>query len=202
MMTKDGFRVYLRPLGPEDHKISVRWRNDPKIYESIPQPRRFVSEKTEQEWVEKAVKENELGISLKLAVCLNENDRFIGIIQLVNIDLKNRSGEATTMIGEKEYWGQGLIGEARVLLFEHAFLDLGLERISNKVLDTNTASLRSYEKFGSTREGVLRHAVYKDGMFHDMILFSMLKEEFTERYISKSYLKNPLEGHSERSAAK
>jgi RimJ/RimL family protein N-acetyltransferase len=183
MITKEGFRVYLRSLEQDDYKVSARWRNDPKIYESIPQPRRFVSQKTEQEWVEKAIRENELGVSLKLAVCLTENDSFIGIIQLVNIDMRNRSGETHTMIGEKEYWGQGLIGEARILLFEHAFLDLGLERVSNKVLDTNTASLQSYEKFGSVREGVLRHSVYKDGKFHDMIQFSMLKKEFVDRYV-------------------
>jgi RimJ/RimL family protein N-acetyltransferase len=182
MMTKKGFRVYLRALEIDDYKVSVRWRNDSEIYESIPQPRRFVSERTEQEWVERAIRENEQGVSLRLAVCLKENDRFVGIIQLLNIDLKNRCGEVTTMIGEKEYWGQGLIGEARILMFEHSFLELGLERISNKVLDTNTKSLKAYDKFGSVREGVLRNAVYKDGAFHDLILFSMLREEFLQRY--------------------
>ncbi len=184
MMTRPAFRVYLRSLESDDYKASVRWRNDPKIYESIPQPRRFVSEKTEQAWIEKAIKENELGSCLRLGICLKEKDRLIGLIQLVNIDHRNRSGEVRTLIGEKEYWGQGLIGEARVLLFEYAFLDLGLERIENRVLDTNTSSLRAYEKFGSVREGVLRRAVFKDGKYHDMILFSMLKEEFVEKYMA------------------
>ena len=184
-MTKPEFRIYLRALEPDDHKVTLGWHNDPRIYESIPQARRFVSASTEQEWIAKAIRENELGTSLRLGICLKENDRLIGIIQLTNIDHRNRGAEATTMIGETEYWGQGIIGEARVLLFEHAFLDLGLERISNKVLDTNTASLKSYDKFGSIREGVLRRAVYKDGMFHDMIQFSILKDEFIQRYGKK-----------------
>jgi len=182
MMTKDAYRIYLRALESDDYINTIKWRNDPQIFETLTQPRRFVSEKTEQDWIQKAIKENELGVCLRLAICLKENNKHIGLIQLLNIDMKNKSGEVTTLIGEKEYWGQGLIGEARILLFEHAFLDLGLERISNKVLDFNKASLRSYEKFGSVREGILRNAVYKNGKFHDMVLFSMLREEFLAKY--------------------
>jgi RimJ/RimL family protein N-acetyltransferase len=182
MMTREDFRIYLRSIELNDYKVTVKWRNDSKIYETITQPRRFVSEKTEQEWVENAIKENELGKSVRLAICLKKNDQCIGLIQLLNIDWSNRSGEATTLIGEKEFWGQGLIGEAKILLFEHAFLDLGLERIYNKVLNTNAASIRSYEKFGSVQEGILRHAAYHDGKFHDMIQFSMLREEFLLKY--------------------
>lgn len=182
MMTRENFRIYLRSLERGDHQITHKWRNDPEIFETLNQPRRFVSEKTEQEWVDKAITENETGVSIRLAVCLKEDDKMIGLIQLLHIDMKNRSAEVTTLIGEKEYWGQSLIGEARTLLFEHAFLDLGLERISNKVLDTNMASLRAYEKFGSVREGILRHAAYKNGKYHDMVQFSMLRDEFFSKH--------------------
>lgn len=178
MFTKENFRIYLRALELNDYQVTVRWRNDSKLYETLTQPRRFVSEKTEQDWVEKAIRENELGVSLRLALCLKENDKFIGLIQLLNIDARNRSANVTTMIGETEYWGQGLMSEAKMLLFEHAFLDLGLERLSSRVLSTNSASLRNFDKFGSVREGVLRHVIYKNGKYHDMVQFSTLRDEF------------------------
>jgi RimJ/RimL family protein N-acetyltransferase len=192
MMTKEQFRVYLRSLEPKDAEITINWRNDSKIYESLNQARRFISEKTESAWIDKAISENEQGFSLRLAICLKENQLLIGLIQLLNIDMKNRSAEVTTLIGNKQYWGKGLIGEARVLLFEHAFLELGLERISNKVLETNTASLRAYEKFGSVREGILRNAAYQNGAFHNMVQFSMLRDEFISKYGGKSDIINSI----------
>jgi RimJ/RimL family protein N-acetyltransferase len=66
-------------------------------------------------------------------------------------------------------------------VFKYAFQELGLNRINAKILSINTASRRSGEKFGYTYEGTLRKAIFRNGEFHDVLLFSMLREEFVEK---------------------
>jgi RimJ/RimL family protein N-acetyltransferase len=41
----------------------------------------------------------------------------------------------------------------------------------------NQAEQRALEQAGFTREGVLRHAQFRDGGFHDMVLYSRLRDD-------------------------
>ena len=38
--------------------------------------------------------------------------------------------------------------------------------------------MKSYEKCGFKREGVLRHDLYVNGEYHDSIIMGILKDEF------------------------
>jgi aminoglycoside 6'-N-acetyltransferase len=42
----------------------------------------------------------------------------------------------------------------------------------------NAAEQRSLEKAGMTREGVVREAEWRDGRYHDHILYSILRSEW------------------------
>ena len=46
------------------------------------------------------------------------------------------------------------------------------------ILEDNIASQRMNEKCGYKKEGLLRQAVYKNGKFHNLVVMSVLKEEF------------------------
>ncbi len=42
----------------------------------------------------------------------------------------------------------------------------------------NPASGRVMEKLGMTREGILREHFYRDGVFHDVVSYAILREEW------------------------
>ena len=67
-------------------------------------------------------------------------------------------------------------------MMQHAFLDLDMNRVFVRVLDTQLASIKIAEHGGATREGVLRQAIRKGGRYHDVLVFSMLREEFFAKY--------------------
>ncbi len=50
--------------------------------------------------------------------------------------------------------------------------------MSGSWLDDNKVSLFVGKMLGFQQEGVLRRYVYKSGRHHDMIIMSMLREEF------------------------
>lgn len=179
----DNFRVYLRALEPEDYKTSIKWRNDDEIWNMVGGPKYFVSEAYEKKWVEDAIADS---TNISLAICLKENDEYIGNAYINDIDWINRSAHAPSMIGEKRYWSSGLATEARLLLLHFAFYERGFNRIWAHILEDNIGSKRMCEKCGYKEEGILRKSVYKNGIFKNQIVMSVLREEFDN--IIKTYL--------------
>ena len=76
-----------------------------------------------------------------------------------------------------EHRGQGLGAEAQRLLADYLFAHTRVERIEAGTDVENVAEQRALEKAGFTREGVLRSAQFRDGGFHDMVLYSRLRGE-------------------------
>lgn len=172
------FRVYLRALEPEDYKTTHPWRLDEDIWASVVGPKYFVSIDYEKKWINEAILNP--GNSLKLAVCLKDSDKQIGLVNLSDIDRYNGNAECGILIGEKSLWGRGFGTEAILLMLHHGFYTLALTRIEAHQLVSNRASIRLFEKCGFKNEGVLRKAVFKDGRHQDLNQLSILREEFDE----------------------
>ena len=58
------------------------------------------------------------------------------------------------------------------------FGDLGLARVELEVLDDNEAAQAIYQQAGFRVEGARRSAVIKEGARRDLIIMSVLAEEF------------------------
>ncbi|WP_288434935.1 GNAT family protein, partial [uncultured Deinococcus sp.] len=77
--------------------------------------------------------------------------------------------------------GSGINRRMKLLLLEHAFGDLGMERVQLKTDHMNLRSQRAIEKLGATREGVLRrHLRRPDGTWRDTVMYSLLREEWLQ----------------------
>ncbi len=183
-MNTEQFRVYLRALEPEDALITHQWRNDETYRSGVESMKRFVSLETEKRWMEKAIRDHEQLRTVRFGIVLRETDELIGIVHLSQIDMVNRHCDVGSMIGEERHRGKGYVSEARCMLFEYGFMELGLQCISTRILENNSASIRSAERFGYVKEGVLRRRIYKEGDFRNLIAYSMLREEFLEKHMA------------------
>lgn len=164
-------RVYLRALEPDDYKASIKWRKDDDIWNMLGGPKYFVSEAYERKWVEDAIFNPK---DLKLAICLTENDRYIGNVYMTDINNLNRSCTSHILIGEKDCWGKGYAKEALMLAINFMFNERNIHRIQAFILESNTQSLKMHEKCGYEIEGVLRDAVYKNGCHHNQFVLSII----------------------------
>ena len=73
--------------------------------------------------------------------------------------------------------GRGIGTRAQRLLAAYLFANTMVNRIDAYTDVTNTAEQRALEKAGFTREGVLRSAQFRDGGFHDIVVYSILRHE-------------------------
>ena len=114
-----------------------------------------------------------------LGIARQDDDRLIGVVELMAIDFKNRQSCLGIMIGEIEEWGKGFGTEALRLIVGHAFATLNLNRVWSHVFEDNARAARAHEKVGFKREGLLRQALFRDGRYWDVLAMGVLRDEFS-----------------------
>lgn len=75
--------------------------------------------------------------------------------------------------------GKGYGTQAQRLLVDYLFSYTQYHRIEAGTETANLAEQRSLEKVGFTREGVLRGACFRKGKWRDMVLYSIVRGDFT-----------------------
>ena len=169
-----GERIYFRPIEIADiDKGWYEWINDPETVEFLS----GTSPVTKDD-LKKYFYENQPPKSVMFAVCEIKTNTYFGNAKLGSIDWINRSCIYGRLIGLKGYRGQGFGSEVLKLLLEYAFNNLDLNRIHTGVLEENTASVKSNEKLGFRREGLLRDAIWRNGKYNNVVSFAMTKNDY------------------------
>ena len=157
-----GERIYLRSIERDDLARCHAWMNDPELRATlaaalshVPGARGRLGRARRR-----AARTRR---SSHFAICLASGDRHIGNCGLVAIDRDNRTATLGIFIGEKDCRGQGFGEEAVRALCRFAFEEMDLRKIRLDVHAGNAAALKTYERVGFRREGVLREEVYRRG---------------------------------------
>lgn len=102
---------------------------------------------------------------------------FVGIAGFHEVDrLANR-----TEIG---YWlseasqGKGIVTKSVRAMVDHAFFELGLNKLEIHMAPGNVRSQRIPERLGFTREGVIRQAINTGSGYHDRTVYGLLRSEW------------------------
>jgi RimJ/RimL family protein N-acetyltransferase len=172
-----GNKVQLEPVKREYIESYLKWLNDPEIiqYLSIFIP---LTRMMEEDWIDNLKNRKDTLVFAIITSEENDKKKLIGNCGLHDIDWKNRHCAVGIMIGEKEYHGKGYGTEAMELLIKYGFEEVNLNRIQLHVYDFNIRAIKSYTKIGFVEEGRMRQAMFKKGEYHDMVLMSILHEEW------------------------
>jgi ribosomal-protein-alanine N-acetyltransferase len=79
-----------------------------------------------------------------------------------------------------DYWGQGLMPEAIGELIRFGFEEMDLNRIEATTHTENLRSQRVLTRLGFQKEGLLRDFYFRDNIYNDQVLFSLLRREWQE----------------------
>jgi RimJ/RimL family protein N-acetyltransferase len=104
---------------------------------------------------------------------------LVGTSSLLDADVHNESIHIGATLYGSRWWGGPVNPEAKLLLLGHCFDDLGYGRVKIQTDRLNTRSQAAIAKLGAQREGVLRrHTKREDGTFRDLVVFSVLADEW------------------------
>jgi [ribosomal protein S5]-alanine N-acetyltransferase len=171
-------RLVLRPFTNADATLLSRLAGTHRVADttaSIPHPY------SEEQALQDIHKFNELfqaGTGAYFAIALREDpQRLIGCVLLKEINRRDEQGELGYWIDEAAS-GKGYVTEAAQAVLRYGFQVLGLNRISACHMTRNSASGRVLERIGMKQEGLLRQAAKKWGVFEDLLVWAILREEF------------------------
>jgi RimJ/RimL family protein N-acetyltransferase len=164
--------VYLRAAERDDIPRFVAWFNDYRTSRTLGL-RAPMSIPMEEAWFEGMVAaQGKTGYLF--SACLIADDRLIGNVGLFDLDLVNGNAGLGIMIGEPADRGRGHGTDMLEAIVDFGFASLRLERIWLDVYDFNPGARRVYERVGFEHEGVLRHAIFREGRFRDVHRMAVL----------------------------
>ncbi|MCE5176941.1 MAG: GNAT family protein [Caldisericales bacterium] len=122
-------------------------------------------------------KRYQLGEYFDWGVTLKETGKLIGTCGFVDINKASSRGEIGYVLS-RTHWGKGLMSEAVRRVCSHGFEFMELNRIEARVFPENTRSQGVLKKLGFQYEGTLHQQQLIKGKYQDLMMFSMLKNEF------------------------
>jgi RimJ/RimL family protein N-acetyltransferase len=172
-------RFRLRTLIPAD--ASVRWQSwgkDSAVMGPLNAP----------------VRDMPLDYLAKYAASFdNEHRNLIGIFDkasgthigffIIEIDLAHRCATFNIVVGDKIWWGKGVVNETRAALLDHFFERRGIEKALGAPLARNFPAVFNYKTQGWRLESTLRgHRLsVADGSRLDQYQFGLLREDWRKQ---------------------
>jgi len=149
-------QVYIRPLKEEDAFISYKWRNNPKIWEYTgSRPDKKITHDIELKWIINVLENNN---ESRFAICVKITNKYIGNVQLTNIE--DKKAEFHIFIGETYYWGRGFAKDATKLILDYAFNELKLNMVYLYVDKKNIPAIKVYDSIGFLIKKELNNEYY------------------------------------------
>jgi ribosomal-protein-alanine N-acetyltransferase len=182
--TLETIRLILRPFDLSDASRVQLLAGDEAIASTtlnIPNP---YEDGVAEAWIATHQKGFENGELVNFAIILRTTNELIGTIGLV-IQQEHNRAELGYWIG-KPYWNQGYCTEAAWEVIRYGFERLSLNRVHAMHLSRNPASGKVMRKIWMRHEGTRRKHILKWGIFEDVELYGILREEF-EQHRRSSY---------------
>lgn len=171
-----GKQVVLRAAEHSDLEMLWQWVNgtDTPQWLLVEPP---VSRAEEQAWLERILSST----SEKMFIICTPDMTPVGTISLSRLNWKHRKASVGIAIWEAAFREHRLGTEAMELVLDYAFFAVGLHRVELDVFEDNARAVRSYEKCGFVKEGLVRECYHKDGRFINAVLMSVLDSDWRKR---------------------
>lgn len=166
--------VLLRAIEEKDAEVLMDLINDPEIENSVYGWSYPVSLSEQKKWIANLSN----GSSVRYAI--DYDQQTVGMAIISSVDMKNRSANMNIKL-VKAARGKGIATHAVALMVRYCFEELNLHCLTANVIERNIGSRKLWEKFGFLQDGLLRDRVFKNGQYHNVVSFSLLKEEFYAR---------------------
>jgi len=183
-----GEKIMLREYSDEDLMHMREWVNDPEIIDNLSDI--FLPPQTwhdTERFLQLAI-EGKLETKYHFVIANKDTQTYIGQIDLISVDWKNRSTEMGIVIGKKAFLGKGIGTEAIKLLQYFVFDRLNLNRLQLSLHEYNQRAYHCYLKCGFVEEGRFRQNFYINGQYTDHIYMAILRDEYyarTDNYTPK-----------------
>jgi len=169
----EGKDVNLRVMEKEDLPLFAEWLNNPEFFGE-----HFAPLQRSRAEMEKMFENNPL--EMKGFFIEKKDGTKIGLVSHFNMLAPYGKMQEIGYALVPSERGKGYCTEATQLMVDYLFLSKDLARIQATTHVGNAGSQKVLEKAGFIREGTLRKAIQSRGEWTDLVIFSILREEWKE----------------------
>jgi RimJ/RimL family protein N-acetyltransferase len=134
-------------------------------------------------FIDRARHERSAGVSFTYAVTMNGLRNIVGLAQVRQLDQAFEAAEWEMTLAPSVR-GSGAFLDAARLIGSFAFEAVGAYRLEARVLLQNGRANGALTKLGAVQEGVLRRSVRRGGEYFDQVLWSVLKDDWGDHWVS------------------
>jgi len=164
--------INFRKITKKDLSILKKWRNSYDIWQYNTQ---FIllNMKNQEDWFSD-LKTN----SKRKMYIVSIKEQPIGICGFIHID--NKNADVAIIIGEKKFREKGIGTKILEKLLVLGFQKFYFHRIGAEVLENNKNSQKFFKKMNFSYESTLREMVWRQNKWQDIVVFSILNEEWNK----------------------
>ena len=176
----EGKVVRLEPLGRGHEEALFGAAQDERIWRWMPYDASASGEMFHA-WLEDALAASEAGTEGAFATVDAHTGRSVGSTRYLALRLEDRVLEIGWTWLDPSFWQTGANVEAKLLMLEHAFEDLGCLRVEFKTDARNERSRAALAALPAQFEGVFRkHMLVRGGERRDSAYYSIIDDEWPE----------------------
>ena len=174
----EGRIVVVEPLVAEHEAGLWRAASDPEVWRWLPW-NGGESEEAFHDWMKEALGRTAEGIDCAFTVLDAESGDPVGSTRYLALRPEHRGLEiGWTWLGPAA-WRTGANAEAKLLLLEHAFTDLGCMRVEFKTDALNTRARAALEALPARFEGIFqKHMLVRSGTVRDSAWYAITDAEW------------------------
>lgn len=138
-----------------------------------------------QDLIDRAPRDRAAGVAFTYVITIATTRAVAGLVHVRELDPGFEAGEWECVVAPS-WRGTGVFLEAARLVGSFAFGAVGVHRLEARVFVQNGRANGALRKLGAVQEGVLRRSERRGGEYFDQVLWSVLKEDWGDRWISIS----------------
>lgn len=147
----------------------LTWVDDVK---SVDDTRRYVS---------RGLCQAEDGSAMNYAI--EHDGRIVGMLGVYRLDSRSNLTELGYWLAEKMQ-GSGIMTRCCRAVIDCLFSHCGKNRVELRIAPMNRRSRAVAKRLGFTQEGVLRQAIRLLGVYHDVVIYSVLAREWSKNAVA------------------
>lgn len=172
-----GNKVTLRAIEEKDLPLLHKWSNDPDINYLLGGWHFPSSMADQKKWFDTfSLSSN----NQRFAITVDDLG-IIGMINLVDINWKDRRAFTGILLGDKDIRGRGYGRDSIMTVNRYAFEELGLKRLDSTIIEYNETSLNVYTKrCGWKVEGLKEDAYFRKNQWWKEVIIGITADDYFE----------------------
>jgi RimJ/RimL family protein N-acetyltransferase len=114
---------------------------------------------------------------------MSNSNEFIGYCGLVHMSQENSRAEISFLLNPKIKEGsveyKSIFLEVLRMLCDHSFKKIYINKVYTETYEFRKEHISILEEFGFTKEGLLREHILVNKKYHNSIIHSILRKEYT-----------------------